>query len=120
MNNEETSYERNLGRLIQVSCGAETRVTPSARNQLRQRLLAECRAQSAPDEFPAVVLGILTSVLLLLVIGGVWTGWCRGLLPANSAASSLFVALVLLNLLCLPATSLIIILRRRWRSCLSV
>ena len=39
MNNEETFYEQNLGRLLQASCGTETCVTPSARNQLRQRLL---------------------------------------------------------------------------------
>jgi hypothetical protein len=120
MNNEETSYEQNLGRLIQASCGAETRVTPSARHQLRQRLLAECRARSAPAEFPAIVLGVLTFVLLLPVAGGVLAVLGRGSLPANSAVLSPFCAMVLDNLLCLPIASLVIILCRRWRSCLSV
>jgi hypothetical protein len=120
MNNEETSYEQNLARLIQASCGAETRVTSSSRHQLRRRLLTECRARPAPDEFPKAALGILTCVLLLLVVGGALSGLGRVSLPADSAALSLLYVLVLLNLLCLPASVLIIILRRRWKSCLSV
>jgi len=118
MNNRETSCEQNLGRLLQASCGAEARVTPAARHQLRQRLLAECRAQSAPAEFPAVMLGVLTCVLLLLVAGGALAGLGRGSLPASSTALAPFCALVLLNLLCLPVASLVIILRRK--PCLSV
>jgi hypothetical protein len=114
MTDEETFYEQNLGRLIRASCGPETRVTPFARHQLRDQLETESRARSAGAEFPAVVLGVLTGVLLLLVIGGVWTGWGRGSLPANRAVWSPFCVLVLLNLLCLPAAGLVIILRRRW------
>jgi hypothetical protein len=120
MNNKETSYEQNLARLIQASCGEETRVTSSARHQLRQRLLAECRTRSAPDEFPKVVLSILTCVVLLLVVGGTLSGLGRVSLPADSAALSLLYVLVALNLLCIPAAGLIIILHRRWKSCLSV
>ena len=118
MNDRETFCEQNLGRLLQASCGAEARVTPAARHQLRQRLLAECRAQSVPAEFPAVVLSGLTCVLLLLVAGGALAGLGWGSLPASSTALAPFCALVLLNLLCLPVASLVIILRRK--SCLSV
>lgn len=119
MNSEETFYEQNLTRLIQVSCGPETRVTSSADSQLRQRLLTECRHWSARDEFPKVVLGILTGILLLLAAGGVWAGLGHNCLPADYVALLPFVVPVLLNLLCLPAAGLIIILHRRWRSCLS-
>jgi len=118
MNNRETSWEQNLGRLLQASCGAEARVTPAARHQLRQRLLVECRAPSAPAEFPAVVLGVLTCVLLLLLAGGVLAGLGRGSLPASSTALGPFCALVLLNVLCLPVASFVIVLRRKL--CLSV
>ena len=120
MSHEETSYEQNLGRLIQAGCGPETRVTPSVRYRLRRQWLNEYPTRSAPDEFPQVVLGLLTGVLLLLVLGGTWAGWEHGWLPVNSAAASLMVALVGLNLLCLPTAGIIVILRRRWRSCLSV
>lgn len=118
MNNQETSWEQNLGRLLRASCGAEARLGPTARHQLCQRLLAECRVRSAPAEFPAVVLGVLTCVLLLLVAGGALAGLGRGSLPASSSALAPFCALALLNLLCLPVASLVIVLRRR--SCLSV
>ena len=120
MNHKETSYERNLGPLIRGSCGPDIRVTPNARRQLRQRLLNEYCVRSAPDEFPQLVLSILTGVLLMLVIGGVWTSRGRDWWPINSTVLSLLVALVGLNLLCLPTAGLIIILRRRWKSCLSV
>jgi hypothetical protein len=64
------------------------------------------------------MLGVLTCVLLLLVAGGALAGLGRGSLPASSTALAPFCALVLLNLLCLPVASLVIILRRK--SCLSV
>lgn len=113
MNNKKTSYEQNLARLIQAGCGSETRVTSCARRQLRQRLLAEYHNRPVPDEFPKVVLGILTGILLLLAMGDVWAGLSRDWLPVDYAALSPFFALFLLNLLCLPAAGLIIILRRR-------
>ena len=116
MNNEEASYEQNLGRLLQVSCGAEARVTPAARDRLRRRLSAECRA--APAEFPAVVLGVLTCILVLRAAGSAAASLHPGSLLANATAFSPFGALVLVNFLCLPVASLVIVLRRR--SCLSV
>ena len=70
MKNEETSYEQNLARLIQASCGPETRVISSAGRKLRQRLFSECRLRSTLDEFPKIALGILIGILLLLVTGG--------------------------------------------------
>lgn len=119
MNSEETSFERNLARLIQASCGPETRVTSSAGQQLRQQLLTECSHRTAQDEFPKVVLGILTGIILLLTAGGVWAGLGHNCLPVDYVVLSPFIVPVLLNFLCLPAAGLIVILHRRWRSCLN-
>ena len=61
MNDHETNFEQNLGRLIKASCGPETGVSPAARERLRRELAATLRHRLQPAEFPATALGLLTA-----------------------------------------------------------
>lgn len=113
MNEQGDSFEQNLGRLLRASCGPEARVTPAERERLRQELASAFCARPKPTEFPGVVLGILTCLVLLF--GGAWgvAVWVGGAgLPGGSPGAP-FAALVVVNLLAIPVASVVIILRRK-------
>jgi hypothetical protein len=114
VSDRDTNFEQNLGRLLQTACGPQARAKPAMRDQLRQTLLAELRPQFLRVEFPTSILGVLSGALLLLVAAWAASGLGRGLSLTSHSAWFPFAALVLLNLLCMPVASLIIILRRKY------
>lgn len=114
MNDREINFEQNLGRLLRTSYGPEVRSTPAVRDQLRQRLLAEFHPCLRRAEFPTSVLGVLSGALFVLAAAWVASGLSRGLSLTSQGASAPFAALVLLNVLCMPVASLVIILRRKY------
>ena len=114
MNDHETNFEQNLGRLIKASCGPETGVSSAARERLRRELADTLRHRRQPAEFPATALGLLAALVLLLFAiwgAGAWPG-AAGL--AGRLPSGPILALVVVNLVGIPAASLVIVLRRKY------
>ncbi len=114
MNDRETHFDCNLGRLLRASCGPETAVRPAARERLRRELVAMLQRHVQPAEFPVAALGFLTVALSLLFAAwgaSAWTGVARsvGWGPAGP-----ILALVLVNLVGIPVASLVVVLRRRY------
>ncbi len=113
MNQQESPFDRNLERLIRASFGPDTRLTPSAREQLHQRLSAALPETRRPKEFPAGILALFSSLVLLLAATNVLSIWDTSIRLPLSFALNPVGLLVLLNLACLPIASLVIILRRK-------
>jgi uncharacterized BrkB/YihY/UPF0761 family membrane protein len=117
MNPPESQFDRNLERLIRSSFGPETRLTPSAREQLRQRLSTAWREKRRPKEFPAGILALFSSLILLLAGADFLSLANTSLRWPESFTLNPVGLLVLVNLVCLPIASLVIILRRKsWPS----
>ena len=118
MNHPETPFEDNLERLLQRSCGPNVRATTAMQAKLRREWLAEVRPQARLAEFPTGVLGVMSGVLAIFAVLCAASLWSGGWRAVNSPAVTPFSMLVLVNLLCLPVASLVIILRRRYaRAC---
>jgi hypothetical protein len=117
MNQQESQFDQNLERLIQASCGPETRPKPSAREQLHQRLSAELREIRRQEEFPAGILAVLSGVVLLLVAASFLSPSYTAVRISHGFELNPIGFVILVNLACLPIASLVIILRRK--SCLS-
>lgn len=109
-----TVFEANLERLLQSTCGPAVRATSAMGTKLRREWLAEVRRQTRPPEFPTAVLWVMSGVLALIAIISVVSRSTYGWSLLNLAITEPFGVLVLANLLCLPAASLVIILRRKY------
>ena len=114
MNDGETNFEQNLGRLLQASCGPETRVTPAMRERLRHELAATLGAHPQPAEFAGAALAALTCLVFLLCAAWSLRAWPGGTgLPAKFSTVPVMV-LILVNMLGIPVASLVIVLRRKY------
>jgi len=116
MNRHESPFDRNLERLIRASFGPDSRLTPSTREQLHQRLSAVFHETRQPQEFPAGILALFSGLVLLLAATGVFSAWGASVRLTLSFASNPIGLLVLANLACLPIASLVIVFFRR-KSC---
>lgn len=114
MNDPETNFEQNLARMLQASCGPETRVTPGARERLRHELAATLRHRLQPAEFQATALGLLTALVLLLFAAWSACAWPGAAGLAGRLPSGPILALVVVNLVGIPVASLVIVLRRKY------
>jgi hypothetical protein len=113
MNQPESPFDRNLERLIRASLGPETRLTPSAQEHLRLRLTAVLREKRRPKEFPAGILALFSSLILLLAAANILSIGHTSMRWPESFTLNPVGLLVLVNLACLPIASLVIILRRK-------
>jgi hypothetical protein len=113
MNDRETVFENNLERLLLRSCGRNTRATAAMERTLR-REWRSVRSQAQAAEFPNWVLGVMSGALVMVAVLGAALGWNGRWLAVNSPGISPFGTLVLVNLVCLPVASLVIVIRRRY------
>lgn len=113
MNEQESRSDRYLERLIQTSCGPETRLAPFAREQFRQRLFAASRKKRRREEFPAGLLALFSGLVLLLAAASLLPLWDTSLRLLQDSGSNPLELLVFANLACLPIASIVIILRRK-------
>ena len=114
MNDHETNFEQNLGRLMKASCDPETGVSPVARERLRRELAATLHHRLQPAEFPATALGLLTALVLLLFAAWGAGAWPGGAGLAGRLPSGPLLALVIVNLAGIPVASLVIVLRGKY------
>jgi hypothetical protein len=114
MNDRETNFEQNLGRLIKASCGPENYASSDARERLRRDLAATLHQRLQPVEFPAASLGLLTVMVLLLLASCGLSSWRGSHELAGRLLNSPMLTLVIVNMACIPIASLIIILRRKY------
>ena len=117
MNEQEAQSDRNLERLIRMSCGPEARLSPLAREQFRLRLFAALREKSRTKDFPAGFLALFSGLVLLLAAMSLLPLWDKSLQLLQGFGSNPLELLVFANLACLPIACIVIILRRK--SCLS-
>jgi len=112
MHDQETPFEQNLHRLLRASIGPEARPLPVLREELRQKLSAQIRAQAGPAEFPAAVLAVFSGVALLA--GAAWLATRLDFaVAADLPALAPLTVLLRVNYLCLTVACVIIILRRK-------
>jgi hypothetical protein len=114
MNDHETIFEQNLGRLFKACCGPESSVAPVARERLRRELVARLRPRLQPEEFPAPALGFVTTLVLFLFAtwgACAWPGTAR---LGGSVLNGPILALLVVNLIGIPVASLVVVLRRKY------
>ncbi|HSJ58285.1 MAG TPA: hypothetical protein VLC95_13965 [Anaerolineae bacterium] len=106
--------EENVRRLIESALGAGARLRPEARRQALARVCAEVRARRTAVSFPDTVIallgGLLTCALaglLLLAASG------QVSLPGGNPALHLLSVVLALNLILVPVSGTIIIVRRQ-------
>jgi hypothetical protein len=114
MSDPNPTFEANLERLMQSSCGPNVRTTAAMKDDLRHAFLANLRLQPRAAEFPTPVLWLMGGVLALIAMVLAAPHWSSGWPVVYSPLTEPFGLLVLVNLVCLPIAALVIIIRRKY------
>jgi hypothetical protein len=110
MEDTEQSKEKNIEALLQAGYAVENRLDPRLRAAMYARL---SQSLSTHPAFPPLALGLICAVLLLLAI--YLFAAATGVIPLSESDPLLYLiaSALLLNILCLPIASILIVIRRK-------
>jgi hypothetical protein len=111
---EEDHLETNISHLIQAAYGPSSRPSRQARDRVFCLLHENVRAVRKLATFPELVLALLGGSLVAL---GAW--WIASTIAGPLAISrnpymGLFVAVLVINLIFVPAAGTLVVVRRRY------
>jgi hypothetical protein len=110
MEDTERSKEKNIEALLQAGYAVENRLDPHLRAAMYGRLSQSLNKHPA---FPPLALGLICAVLLILAI--YMAAAATGIIPLSESDPLLYLtaSALLLNFLCLPIASILIVIRRK-------
>lgn len=114
MTDERASHGKdNTERLLASALGGEARLPPAASRRGRERVLAEVRSRRAAVPFPDAVVALLGGLLVCALAGLALLSLTGSVALDDNPALLLLGAALALNLVLVPVSASVIVLRRQ-------